>query len=305
MMKSEKSQKPIVKEKSKRAFSAFINNVSWWWNVINFELDNSYIYKRIKTVTYKNGKTSQIITLPNVPRWKDVTRVQKGAYFAKFLAESKEFLTLKPFSLDFTYTLHDRYCTNKLSVIRDEFSKKIYNNLRQHGKQHIEMAYCIEGRSKRLHCHGFIDKENLGDFTNLLKQSACSTRNEYKEINYNNMLKFSEYSYQKSGGSYGWYCYIHKGSHSENAFHLSHSLLIRIRDEYEKLYEQYIVRIKQLEAEGFKIRYKDAKQKEYHKRFNIWKDIARLYKQTNTIFKSYISNTSIYHTYLIKPPPLI
>lgn len=80
MLMVENSQKPKGKKAGKKRYKTFIYNVSWWWRGINFELDNSYIYKRVETVKYKNGRTKQVIQLPELPRWKDVTRVQEVAY---------------------------------------------------------------------------------------------------------------------------------------------------------------------------------------------------------------------------------
>lgn len=315
MFRLEESQKNNTPKKSKRAFGAFIHNVSWWRRVTYFELDNSYIYKRIKTVTYKNGKTSQTITLPHLPRWKDVTRIQKGAYCAKFLIPTKEFSYLKPYTLRLSDTLNNKLKQEKwLADIRKAFNHKRDGILRYHNQGKTEIMSIIEGKSKVLHEHGWIgcknlndsdEQDNHNDLSTLLKRSACTHSKEYKKAKYRTMLKFSECLYWKRGGSYGWYCYMNKGSHSENGFHLSRPLYERIRDDYEEFYEQYTAIIKQLEAEGFIIRYKDAKRKEYHKRFDIWKDIAKSYKGTLTTFKQYILNARMRLMYLIRPPPLL
>jgi len=255
MSKLEKSQKRQVKKPSKRAYGSFIYAVSWWWRVINFELDNSYIYKRAKTITYKNGKTKQAIPIPKLPRWKDVTRVQEVAYFAKFLAGTKEFSNLKPFTQDFTYTRHKKYKNKNLKKIKNDYEKKVYNSLRYYGENDVEMVYVVEGKNKRINLHGCIDETRIKNQKHILKQSASTYRKEYEEINYRNMLQIKDNYDYIEGGSYGWFGYMNKGNRSENGLYLSNALKNRIREDYQNFYEQYNKIIQQLKAEGVKVVY--------------------------------------------------
>ena len=57
MSKLRKSQKRKKKKTGGRRYKTFIHNVFWWHERINLDVDNSYIYERLETVTYKNGKT--------------------------------------------------------------------------------------------------------------------------------------------------------------------------------------------------------------------------------------------------------
>ena len=255
MSRVEKSQKLQGEKTSKRAYGAFMYTASWWWRVIYFELDNSYIYKRAKTITYKNGKTSQEITMPKLPRWRDITRVQEVAYFAKFLAETREFSNLKPFTIDFTYTRHKKYKGKNLATIKNDYTKKVYNSLRYYGENDVEMVYMTEGKNKRINLHGFIDKSRIENQQHILKQSASTYRKEYKEINYRNMLQIKDNYDDIDGGSYGWMGYMNKGNRSENGLYLSSALRNRIQNDYQKLYEQVRAIIGQLKAEGIKIKY--------------------------------------------------
>ena len=262
MLRVEKSQKLQEKKTSKRAYGTFIYAVFWWWRGINFELDNSYVYKRAKTITCKNGKTKQVITVPKLPRWKNVTRVQEVAYFAKFLAETKKFSNLTPFTIDFTYTRHNKYKNKKLSKIKNDYAKKVYNSLRYYEKNDIEMVYIVEGKKKRINLHGFIDKSRIENQQHTLKQSASTYRNEYEEINYRNMLQIKDNYDDIDGGSYGWLGYMNKGNRSENGLYLSNALRNRIQNDYQKLYEQVRAIINQLKAEGIKITYEKDKSEE-------------------------------------------
>lgn len=255
MLMVENSQKPKGKKAGKRRYKTFIYNVSWWWRAINFELDNSYIYKRVETVKYKNGRTKQVIQLPELHRWKDVTRVQEVAYFAKFLAETKKFSNLTPFTIDFTYTRHNKYKNKKLSKIKNDYTKKVYNNLRYYEKNNVEMVYMTEGKNKRINLHGFIDKSRIENQQYILKQSASTYRKEYEEINYRNMLQIKDNYDDIEGGSYGWLGYMNKGKRSENGLYLSNALRNRIQNDYQKLYEQVRAIIDQLKTEGIKITY--------------------------------------------------
>jgi len=255
MTKLEKSQKLNGKTTGKRRYKSFISSVSWWWRIINFELDNSYIYKRVKTVTYKNGKQTRIITLPRLPRWEDVNRIKKVAYFARFLAETQRYSNLKPFTLDFTYTRHDKYKNKKLSKIKDDYAKKLYNNLCYYEEKNVEMVYIVEGKKKRINIHGFIDKSRIEKQKHILKQAASTYRKEYGKINYNNMLQIKDNYDDIEGGSYRWMGYMNKGNHSENGLYLSNALKNRIQNSYQELYKQVRTIINQLRAEGINVTY--------------------------------------------------
>ena len=283
MTELRESQKLKRKKTGKRRYKAFIRKVSWWHDHINFEFDNSYIYERLETVTYKNGKTAQVVTLPKLPRWNDVTRIQEVAYFAKFLAETKVFSNLKPFTLDFTYTRHDKYKSELLSTIRDDFSKKVYNNLRYYlGDDDVEMVYIIEGKNKRINLHGVIDVSRIKDLKNTLKQSASTYRKEYNDPSYRNMLQIKDNYNEHKGGSYGWLGYMNKRVHSENGLYLSHSLMQRVREDYEQLYRQYENIIKRLKAEGIRVTHTkdnteendDTSSSESNTSWLLWRPVA-------------------------------
>ena len=257
-----KSQKHNGEKTGKRRYKTFIYSASWWWKVINFELDNSYIYKRVEIVRYKNGHIARVVNLPKFERWDDITRVQEVAYFAKFLAETQEFSNLKPFTQDFTYTRHKKYKNKKLSKIKNDYAKKVYNSLRYYGKNDVEMVYMTEGKKKRINLHGCIDKSHIENQQHILKQSASTYRKEYEEINYRNMLQIKDNYDDIDGGSYGWMGYMNKGNRSENGLYLSDALRDRIKANYQELYKQVRTIIDQLKTEGIKITYKKDKSEE-------------------------------------------
>ena len=49
------------------------------------------------------------VTIYRLPIWRDITLVQKLAYFFYFMAETKPFKNIKPFTLKLSKSFRDRY----------------------------------------------------------------------------------------------------------------------------------------------------------------------------------------------------
>lgn len=86
-----KKQKIKKQNKSQRTFKGFISIVKWCKN--DFDVI-SYISN-----IYKNEFSKKEITIRRLPLWRDLTQVQKLAYFFYFMLETKKFTNIKPFIL--------------------------------------------------------------------------------------------------------------------------------------------------------------------------------------------------------------
>lgn len=102
-----KKQKIKSKKQSQRSFRAFISIVNWYKNKFDVALYISNIYG--------NEYQKKEVNIHRLPLWRDITQVQKLAYFFYFMAETKKFTNIKPFTLDFSKQFRDRY--NKLPNI--------------------------------------------------------------------------------------------------------------------------------------------------------------------------------------------
>lgn len=95
-----KKQKIISKKKSQRSFRAFISIVKWYKNKFDVALYISNIYG--------NECQKKEVNIRKLPLWRDITNIQKLAYFFYFMAETKKFTNVKPFTLDFSKQFRDR-----------------------------------------------------------------------------------------------------------------------------------------------------------------------------------------------------
>lgn len=95
-----KKQKITSKKKSQRSFRAFISIVKWYKNKFDVALYISNIYG--------NECQKKEVNIRKLPLWRDITNIQKLAYFFYFMAETKKFTNVKPFTLDFSKQFRDR-----------------------------------------------------------------------------------------------------------------------------------------------------------------------------------------------------
>lgn len=116
-----KKQKIKSKKQSQRSFRAFISIVNWYKNKFDIALYISNIYE--------SDYPKKEISVHRLPLWRDITQVQKLAYFFYFMAETKKFTNIKPFTLDLSKQFRDRY--NKLTYkkLKAVIIKRIYGNL--------------------------------------------------------------------------------------------------------------------------------------------------------------------------------
>lgn len=152
---------------------------------------------------YGNEYQKKEVNIHRLPMWRDITQVQKLAYFFYFMAETKKFTNIKPFTLDFSKQFRDRY--NKLTYkkLKAVIIKRIYGNLDYIFKSSDKpmMSFILENKhknkrkdinDKETHIHGIrevFDEEIDDKIQQALKTSVCNGKKEYKGSKYNNMLQ--------------------------------------------------------------------------------------------------------------------
>ena len=254
-----KKQKITSKKKSHRSFRAFISIVKWYKNKFNIALYISNICE--------NECQKKEVNIRKLPLWRDITNIQKLAYFFYFMAETKKFTNVKPFTLDFSKQFRDRY--NKLTYkkLKVVIIKRIYGNLDYviQSPNKPMMSFILENKhknkrkdinDKETHIHGIreVFDEDIDSKVRLaLKTSVCNGKKEYKDTKYKNMLQTKK-GYTKNGAN-GWLWYLNKGACSNNGLYISKSLLEKIRDNYNLLYKEYKSDVKNLKDNGIKIKY--------------------------------------------------
>lgn len=255
----QKKQKIFKKNKSQRAYGDFIHIAKFWKSKDIFIPHISNIY---------DDNEKKEINLYRLPIWREVTDIQRLAYFFYFMADTSEFINIKPFTLDFSKEFRDRYKNLSYKELKPIITKKIYGNLSYHLKSIKKpmMSFVLENKptykrkdinDKETHIHGIrevFDEDIEKKMKSILKTSACNRKKEYKRPEYRNMLHTRE-KYDIQQGPEGWMRYLNKGVCSNNGLYISDSLLEKIRNDYNQLYKDYVECVKELKDKGFKIKY--------------------------------------------------
>ena len=254
-----KKQKINKKKKSQRSYKDFISIVKWHKN--NFD-----IISHISNI-YGNEIKKEVVVY-RLPLWRDITLIQKLAYFFYFMAETKDFKNIKPFTLNLSKSFRDRYKKLTYKELKAVIIKKIYGNLDYvlQSSNKPMMSFILENKKKNnrkdindkeTHIHGI--REVFDETTDCkirlaLKTSVCNGKKEYNEPEYRNMLQTKD-KYTKYGAK-GWLWYLNKGVCCNHGLYISQPLLEKIRNDYERLYQEYKENIQILKEKGIKIKYK-------------------------------------------------
>ena len=253
-----KKQKINKKKQSQRAYKGFIFLVNWHKNKFDVIPYISNIYE---------NEDKKEVSVYRLPLWRELTPVQKLAYFFYFMAETKPFENIKPFTLDLSKLFRDKHKKLTYKELKAVIIKKIYGNL-DYALQLSNkpmMSFILENKTKdkrkdtddkETHIHGIreVFDESIDCKIRLaLKTSVCNGKKEYNKPEYRNMLQTKD-KYSKYGAK-GWLWYLNKGVCCNNGLYISQPLLEKIRNDYEQLYKEYKDNIKLLKERGFKIKY--------------------------------------------------
>ncbi len=256
-----KKQKIKSKKQSQRAYGSFISKVKWWRKHVDDILYISNICEKKEKSVHK------------LPTWRDVTSIQRLAYFCYFMAETKDFTSLKPFTLDLSKEFRDKHKNLTYKKLKAVIIKRMYGNLDYalKGSTKPMMSFILENKptSKRkdindkgTHIHGIrqVFDENRDSKVRLaLKTSVCNGKKEYKKPQYKNMLQTTNTYTSHQYGASGWMSYINKGVNSNNGLYISQPLLKKIQADYTLLYKRHNDIIKKLTKSGIKIKYIEPK----------------------------------------------
>lgn len=115
-----KKQKIYKKKQSQRAYKGFIFLVNWYKNKFDVISHISNIY---------GNEDKKEVSVYRLPLWRDITLVQKLAYFFYFMSEIKPFENIKPFTLDLSKSFRDKHKKLTYKKLKAVIIKKIYGNL--------------------------------------------------------------------------------------------------------------------------------------------------------------------------------
>lgn len=254
-----KKQKTKAKKQSQRAYKGFISMVKWW----KYKFDDTLYISNI----YDTEHIKKEISVHKLPIWRNITPIQKLSYFFYFMAETKEFTNTKPFTLDLSKSFRNRYNHLTYKQLKPILIKRMYGNLDYILKSSSKpmMSFILENKSKNkrkdindkeTHIHGIrevFDEEVDSKVRLALKTSVCNGKKEYNQPEYRNMLQ-TRTGYKKYGAK-GWLWYLNKGACSNNGLYISNSLLDKVRQDYNQLYNEYRKCINYLRQNGYKIKF--------------------------------------------------
>lgn len=256
-----KKQKIHKKNQSQRAYKGFISIVKWYKNKFD-------IIPYISNIS-DNGDKKEEVSVYKLPLWRELTMVQKQAYFFYFMSETKGFENIKPFTLNLSKAFRDRYKGLTYKKLKAVIIKKMYGNLDYVFKSSPKpmMSFILENKTsnkrqdttdKETHIHGIREvlDENIDcKVRTALKTSVCNGKKEYKESKYKNMLQTKDKYNNDKRGAKGWLWYLNKGACCNNGLYISQSLLEKICKDYKQLHKEYEDNIKLLKERGFKIKH--------------------------------------------------
>ena len=206
-----KKQKINKKKQSQRAYKGFIFLVNWHKNKFDVIPYISNIYE---------NEDKKEVSVYRLPLWRELTPVQKLAYFFYFMAETKPFENIKPFTLDLSKLFRDKHKKLTYKELKAVIIKKIYGNL-DYALQLSNkpmMSFILENKTKdkrkdtddkETHIHGIreVFDESIDCKIRLaLKTSVCNGKKEYNKPEYRNMLQTKD-KYSKYGAK-GWLTYF-------------------------------------------------------------------------------------------------
>lgn len=180
-----KKQKIYKKKQSQRSYKGFIFLIKWYKN--DFD-----VIPYISNI-YGNEYKKEVIVY-RLPLWRELTSIQKLAYFFYFMAETKPFTSLKPFTLNLSKLFRDKHKKLTYKELKAVIIKKIYGNL-DYALQLSNkpmMSFILENKAKdkrkdvnnkETHIHGIreVFDENIdGKVRTALKTSVCNGKKEYQ-----------------------------------------------------------------------------------------------------------------------------
>ena len=139
-----KKQKIKKKKQTQRAYKDFISIVKWHKNKFD-------VLSHISNI-YENGDKKEVVVY-RLPLWRDITLVQKLAYFFYFMAETKPFKNIKPFTLNLSKSFRNRYKNLTYKELKAVIIKKIYGNLDYvlQSSNKPMMSFILENKTKDIH----------------------------------------------------------------------------------------------------------------------------------------------------------
>lgn len=133
--------------------------------------------RKIDNVEYSLVNNSNIIynlNNINIPRWKDLSKIQKAALFFNYVVDDSWFAITLRFSNDFIINCY------KNPKVTDFIRRRINENFRNKLGYVPEYLFSIEFDNGKLHMHGAIKpNNNIEQINKIFKTTAFSRKRKY------------------------------------------------------------------------------------------------------------------------------
>ena len=167
-----------------------------------------------------------------IPRWKELTKVQKAAFFLQYIVDEKWFALTLRFSNEFM-----NKCTQQQKTT-DFIRRRLNENFKNSLGYVPKYLFCTEFDSEGFHIHGVVKAENdLAIIQKTLKTTAFG-RNYTK----NPMPENCKIKCRKIYNPPGWACYIlKKCNHQKFDIYISNQIITQIRQKYLNLLAKQVL----------------------------------------------------------------
>lgn len=162
----------------------------------------------------------------NIPRWRELTKVQKVAVFSKYIVDGNWVAVTLRFSEDFMNN------GTRRPKLTDFIRRRLNENFKNRLGYVPEYMFCLEFKNNAFHIHGVIKS---GDYLDVIKRVLKTTafgRNYTK----NPMPEYCKVRCKQIDDSYGWGTYILKNCNKPwFDIYMSSPVRGRIRKKYADL----------------------------------------------------------------------
>lgn len=234
--KNKRKQKKGKIKSKKRCYNSFICRVLYWFNLSSLLVLKKNINEYNEFISFIN------ITEFKIPAWRDVTPIQRLAFFLRCLVSSNE--EILPFTLNVSKFFMKAYENLTYEEAKEELRNRIYDSLRKNLSSVPKYAFVIEDKNEQCHLHGIIEcnknNDEINKLRHALKLATFGCRYEVSSM-HKYILRIDYYDKK---GPKGWLRYINKNNTSANSLFISTPLKKLIKEEYEKLYKYSKERLK-------------------------------------------------------------
>lgn len=163
-----------------------------------------------------------------IPKWRDITQIQKFAYYMMFMKTDD----MMAITIDFSHAFRSKFSQQTYKKLKDTIRRRLNENLKNNLEYVPDYAFVIEKKNTQLHIHGVIrlSESQLSLAGKAFKTTAFGAQYEQFAIK-NHILNI-----KKLYNPNGWLRYMLKSCWTAGkSIYISQNLRRLIREDYLSL----------------------------------------------------------------------